>query len=164
MHDIRGPGPRILLDKSVRFYYSDTMLDGVRIFSSDAIWRQILTDLGATVVDGPDGTGIDFDSLGLDMPTSVPALRAAIQRAADDDIRIIRDIFGRNVHLPMIQARIVILLYKSGGMSGADLRAALGYAPDATTHSVDTAIYQLRRTFGRNFIQNDNGVYRIGQL
>ena len=116
------------------------------------------------MVDGPDGTGIDFDSLGLDMPTSVPALRAAIQRAADDDIRIIRDIFGRNVHLPMIQAKIVILLYKSGGMSGADLRAALGYAPDATTHSVDTAIYQLRRTFGRNFIQNDNGVYRIGQL
>ena len=75
-----------------------------------------------------------------------------------------REILGRDVHLPYIQAQIVILLYKSGGMSAADLRTALGYAPNATTHAVDTAIYQLRKLFGREFIINSNGVYKIGRI
>ena len=75
-----------------------------------------------------------------------------------------REIFGMSVSLPRIQAQIIVLLHKSGGMTGNELRDALGYAPDTTTHTVDTAIYQLRRTYGRGFIINTNGVYRIGKL
>ena len=36
--------------------------------------------------------------------------------------------------------------------------------PNMTTHAVDTAIYQLRKNYGKDFIQNKNGVYIIGKL
>ena len=42
------------------------MLNGVRIFASDKIWRQILADFGATVTDVPAITDINFDDLKLD--------------------------------------------------------------------------------------------------
>lgn len=156
--------PRFLLDNSMLFYYSGTMLDGIKIFSSDSVWRQILSDFGATVPDSPDGADVNFDLLNIHLPASALDIKAAIQDVLDGDRLIIRNIFGHDIHLPAIQARIVIMLYKSGGMSGNDLRVALGYAPDATTHVVDTAIYQLRRTFGREFIQNNGGIYKIGKL
>lgn len=140
------------------------MLDGIRIYSSDEIWRQILSELGATVSAAPDKTYLDFDSLGITMPATPIMLKTVIQNAIDGNIQLLHDIFGRNIQLPYIQAQIVILLYKSGGMSANDLRNALGYSPNATTHAVDTAIYQLRKTFGRDFIINVNGVYKIGQL
>ena len=140
------------------------MFDGVNIFSSDVIWRHILSDLGAHVSDTPIAYGIDFDSLDIVKPVSMLELRNAVQHALDMDIGIIHNIFGRNVQMPTIQAKIIILLYKSGGMSASQLRNALGYSPNATTHAVDTAIYQLRRAFGHEFIKNINGVYQIGKL
>ena len=60
--------------------------------------------------------------------------------------------------------QILVCLYKTGGMTALQLKDALGYAPNASTHAVDTAIYQLRRMYGREFIQNNNGVYCIGEL
>jgi hypothetical protein len=57
---------------------------------------------------------------------------------------------------------IVVLLFKTGGMSVNDLKNVLGYSPDIATHTIDTAIYQLRKTYGRNFIKNENGKYLIG--
>ena len=140
------------------------MLNGIRIYSSDPIWRQILSELGATVSDEFDGTFIDFDSLNIKQPATPIIIKTAIQNAIDGNIQLLYDIFGRKVQLPYIQTQIVIMLYKSGGMSAADLRKALGYSPNATTHAVDTAIYQLRKSFGREFIINTDGVYKIGQL
>lgn len=140
------------------------MLDGLRIYSADPFWRDILSELGATVSDTPDATFLDFDSLDIKTPMTPIALKTTIQNAIDGNLQILYDIFGRNVQLPYIQAQIVIMLYKSGGISAADLRNALGYSPNATTHAVDTAIYQLRKTFGRDFIINVNGVYKIGRV
>ena len=155
----------ILLDNMGMFYYSVIdMLNGIKIYSADKIWCQILAEMGATVSDVPDKTFLDFDSLEIPMPASPVEIKAAILNSIDGNIQLFRKIFGRNVQLPHIQSQIVILLYKSGGMSATDLRAALGYSPDATTHALDTAIYQLRKTFGREFIINSNGVYKIGRL
>ena len=75
-----------------------------------------------------------------------------------------KKIFGTSVILPRMQGQIVTLLYKTGGMRAPEIRSALGYSPNAATHTVDTAIYQLRRAYGRDFIINDNGVYRLGKL
>ena len=140
------------------------MLDGIRIYSSNAVWRHILSELGATVSDTPDATYLDFDSLNIIEPATPIIIKTAIQNAVDGNIQILRNILGCNVQLPYIQAQIIIMLYKSGGMSAADLRTTLGYSPNANTHAVDTAIYQLRKTFGRQFIINENGVYKIGKL
>ncbi len=140
------------------------MLNGIKIYSSDAIWRQILTDLGATVFDAPQPAVINFDTLNINLPATPMEISVAVQTALDGNIQLLHDIFGRNVQLPYIQAKIVIMLYKSGGMSANDLRVALGYSPNATTHAVDTAIYQLRKNFGREFIINNNGLYKIGRI
>ncbi|MDW3024570.1 MAG: hypothetical protein R8N50_02685 [Alphaproteobacteria bacterium] len=139
------------------------MLNGVRIYTSDTIWRQILTDFGATVLDAPNSMDINFDNLRIVPPLNSMELKTIILNAGDE-ATILRSVFGKDVFLPHQQSLIVIALYKSGGMTTHELKKALGYAPDVATHTIDTAIYQLRRTYGREFIINTNGVYRIGKL
>ena len=139
------------------------MLDGIRIYSADTVWREILRDLGATVLDSPNNVDINLDAMNISMPVSVLELKAALIDASDNS-KIIREIFGGTIRLSNLHTQIIVRLYKSGGMSANDLKTALGYSIDATTHTVDTAIYQLRKIYGRNFIINENGVYRIGKL
>ena len=139
------------------------MLNGIRIFVSDNAWRKILDDLGAVVVDKPAGADVNLDALGIDAPIHPMELKAIVLDAMDVGPMMMR-IFDRPVRLPRMQLQIVKNLYQSGGMTGADLRAAIGVAPDVTTHAVENAIYQLRKTFGRDFIHNKNGVYTIGKL
>lgn len=139
------------------------MLNGIRIYSADPYWRNILSDLGATVLDSPKATDLNLDSLNIVMPVSPTQLKSALLDAIDSS-DIIRKIFKTNVRLSNLHAQIVVLLYKSGGMNSAALKSALGYSPDAATHTVDTAIYLLRKMYGHDFIINENGVYKIGKL
>jgi hypothetical protein len=139
------------------------MLSGVRIYTSDNIWRQILTDFGATVLGDATLTDLNFDDLDIKSPMTPLQLKSLVLAAADSG-RVLAKIFGESVSLSRIQSELLVLLYKTGGMSAADLKVALGYSPDATTHVVDTAVYQLRRMYGHDFILNTNGVYKIGGL
>ncbi len=139
------------------------MLKGIKVYSADTVWRDILRDLGATVLDAPTVGDINFDSLNILMPVSALELKAALIDATDSS-KIIRKLFGTNVRMSALHTRIVVQLYKSGGMSSDELKTALGYSADAATHTVDTAIYQLRKLYGHEFIVNENGVYRIGKL
>ena len=143
--------------------YDDDMLNGIRIYTSDATWRHILTDLGAAVLDRPDMAGVNFDTLDVPVRVSVVELKSLIL-AALDNTDMLQQIFGGPVSIPRMQARIAVLLYKTGGMRSDEIKAALGYSPNTATHTVDTAIYQLRRAYGRDFIINDDGVYRLGRL
>ena len=152
-----------LLDNIDFIRHTINMLSGMRIYTSDSVWRQILGDLGATVTDAPNVTDINFDNLNIKKSVSVTELKAAVLQAADND-RVINKLFGSDVKLTRLQKMLVVALYKSGGMKTTDLKIALGYAPDATTHTVDTAIYQLRKIYGHEFIKNDGGVYKIGKL
>ncbi len=122
-----------------------------------------MADLNACVTDSPGVADVNMDSLDISLPTTPVALKTAIL-AAIDNADVTRRIFGRDVALPRLQARIVALLDKNGGMSVAELKDALGYSRAASTHAVDTAIYQLRRTFGRDFIRNKDGMYYIGEI
>lgn len=139
------------------------MLAGMRVFTSDNVWRQILTDLNAIVLDAPGTVDIDFDDIELECPISLLELKS-ILLAACDNSRILNKFFGAPISLPYIQGKVVVALYKSGGMTALELKSALGYATDTSTHTVDTAIYQLRRKFGREFILNSNGVYKLGRI
>lgn len=139
------------------------MLTGIRIFTSDKVWRKVLADLNATLLDAPDFIGLNFDALNIKAPVSCLELKQIILDALDTS-QILNDIFGKQVFLPDLQTNIIILLYKSGGMTIADIKKYLGYSPDMTTHTVDTAIYQIRKTFGADFIINEEGVYKIGKL
>ena len=139
------------------------MLSKIRVFSSDAIWRQILSDLNATVLDAPNATDLNLDDMGVMGPVSPLELKALFLDASDNS-RILHKIFGAHTALPYIQGRVVVALYKSGGMTASQLKIAMGYASDTSTHTVDTAIYQLRRKFGRDFILNNNGIYKLGRI
>ena len=139
------------------------MLKGIRVYSADSVWRNILHDLGATVLDAPTVTDVNLDSLSVSMPVSLLELKAAIINASDAS-KIITKIFGTHVRLSNLHTQIIVHLYKSGGMDSVSLKSALGYSADATTHTVDTGIYQLRKMYGHDFIINDKGVYRIGKL
>lgn len=139
------------------------MLSGIRVFSSDSVWRQILTDLNATVLDVPNPTDLNLDEIDICTPLSPIELKAVLLVACDNS-RLLNEFFGEAVSLPYIQGKVVVALYKSGGMTASELKSALGYAADTATHTVDTAIYQLRRRFGRDFIVNHNGVYKFGRI
>lgn len=139
------------------------MLSGIRVFSSDLVWRQILSDLNAVVLDMPSATDINLDKVDIPMPISAQELKALLIRAGDNT-GILNTVFGRPVSLSNLQSQIIATLYNTGGLSLAHLKGALGYAPDTSTHAVDTAIYQLRKMFGHEFIINDNGVYRLGRI
>ncbi|MBQ7949804.1 MAG: helix-turn-helix domain-containing protein [Alphaproteobacteria bacterium] len=139
------------------------MLTGLRIYTSDQIWRQILTDLNATVVDAPSATDLNMDDMDIPCPVNMLQLRSLLLAAADNS-GIITRVFGRPVSLPRLQTQIVVALYKSGGMTSPQLKNALGYAADTSTHTVDTAIYNLRKVYGRDFIINKNGIYTLGGI
>ena len=147
----------------MQIVYHLYMFTGIQIFSSDPIWRQIFSDLNATVHEKPSISVINFDDLSVPPSVGLMELKSLILDAADIG-RVLYEIFGKNVSLPQIQSQLLVLLYKSGGMTANQLKHALGYAPDAATHTVDTAIYQLRKTYGHNFIRNTKGVYSIGEL
>lgn len=152
-----------LLDKEEYIYYSKSMLAGIRIYTSDSVWRQIFSDLNATVLDSPFSADLDFDDIILKKPISPIELKSLILSAIDNTY-LLREIFGSDVSLSRIQAQIVVLLYKNGGLSTSQLKQALGYPSDVATHSIDTAIYQLRKKYGHSFIENNGGVYRLGKL
>ena len=139
------------------------MLNGIRIFSSDPVWRQIVSELDAAVFDAPELADVNIDTLDMAPGITIPELKVAIVAATDNDA-VVRQIFGPGVTVPPSLARVAVLLHKSGGMTAGQLRDALGYSRDATTHAIEAAIYQLRRVFGRDFIQNNDGVYRLGKL
>lgn len=143
--------------------YCGTMLRNVKIYSSDRYWNQIFTDLGADFAESLNVADVVFDSTRVKKPISIPDLKKLIFDSLNS-VDIIRQIFGKDVVLPTLQHKIAILLYKNPNISMPDLKKALGISTDVTSHAVENAIYQLRKIYGRDFIQNINGKYRIGHL
>ncbi len=139
------------------------MLSGIKIFTTDPIWRQIVTELNGAVVDDVIMADVDLDALVLLSPLTPMQFKSAIISACDDT-RILNDVFGRRVHLSNLYTQIIVRLYKHGAMNILQLRRALGYAPDAKTHAVETAIYGLRKRFGHDFIKNDGGLFHLGRI
>ena len=66
--------------------------------------------------------------------------------------------------LPALQRKIVVLLYKNPDISINELKELLGVLPNVTTHTVENAIYQLRKNYGHDFIINAKGKYKIGHI
>ncbi len=139
------------------------MLSGIRIFSDDKYWNQILSDFNATLVTNPSMADVKLDDLKLNLPVSPMDLKTTII-AALDNTKILNAVFGRPVQLSDTQTQIVVRLYKNGAMTSDDLKMAMGYASNANTHAVETAIYGLRKLFGHEFIKNDNGVFSLGGI
>ena len=151
------------MDSGYLIDYSRNMLSGIQIFSSDEYWRRIVTDLNGVLVSDAKFADVNLDLLKLELPISPIALKTAIIAASDGDA-VIKKIFGRHVELSPLQTQIIVKLHQSGGMTVEELKMAIGYAKTTTTHTVETAVYGLRKLFGRDFIINDNGLFKIGRL
>lgn len=139
------------------------MLDNIKIYTSDVYWKQIFSDLGATMVDSANVADIVFDDLKIEIPVSVIELQNILLDKVDNS-DVIQHVFGDNVKLSNLQRRLMVLLYKNPDMNIHDLKSALGMSPDMTTHAVETAIYQIRKIYGHNIIENVNGKYKIGHV
>lgn len=152
-----------LLDKFICIYYAKNMLAGIRIYTSDIVWRQIFSDLNATVVDSSFSADLNFDDIAPKKPLTPIELKSLILSEIDTS-ELLRGIFGHDVFLSRIQTQIIVLLHRNQGLTAVQLKQALGYPSDIATNSIDTAIYQLRKKYGRNFIENDGGVYKLGRI
>ena len=139
------------------------MLDNIKIYTSDKYWHSIFADLGANLVESPDCADVIFDDIKISAPISVDDLQSLILNQFNKN-DIIISVFGRDMVLPELQRKIVVALYKNPNIQMRELKLAVGVMPDIATHSVENAIYQLRKTFGHDFILNENGGYRIGRI
>jgi len=141
--------------------YCETMLKDIKIYTTDKYWMQIFTDLGAVVSDNPNSADVVFDDSDLDAPISLLDLqRFILDRIENRDI--IHQIFGADVMLSNLQHKLVVCLYKNPNINMRDLKKMLGILPGVASHVVENAIYQLRKIYGRDFIQNVDGKYKIG--
>ena len=139
------------------------MLGNVKIYTSDKYWNHILADLGACLVETPDVADVIFDELSINAPISVDDLQSLVVSQFNNN-DIVANVFGRDVALPALQRKIIVALYKKPNIQMRELKLAVGLSPDITTHSVENAIYQLRKTFGHDFILNEKGGYKIGRI
>ena len=67
------------------------MLAGIRIYTSDSVWRQIFSDLNATVLDSAFASDADFDKIAPDnivSPLELKSLTPAIAEPAIEPIPI----------------------------------------------------------------------------
>ncbi|MBR5904110.1 MAG: hypothetical protein IKZ49_01085 [Alphaproteobacteria bacterium] len=135
----------------------------IKVYTKDQYWNHILTDLGVDVVSEPSTADVVFDDIDIQTPISAVNLQNILINAANN-ADVIKSIFGKDVFLPSLQHKIVVLIYKNPCINIKDLKSALGIAPDISTHSVENAIYQLRKNYGRDFILNADGGYKIGSI
>ncbi|MCL1786258.1 MAG: hypothetical protein FWG39_03895 [Alphaproteobacteria bacterium] len=141
------------------------MLSGVTFFTTDDIWSEILSDLGATPAPR-NIADLVFNPKDFALPAPALGLKAEIMAKIDASRdAAVRRVAGPDACLSPLLAKIITLLYRAGesGIAAADLRAALGYAPNATSHALDTAICSLRKQFGQGFIRTENEKYIIRQ-
>ena len=140
------------------------MLNGIHIYSSNPTWRHILTELGAVVGDVKNVLDVNFDEIEPTTPITTIELKSLIINSADNT-KILQSVFNGDVpQLSDIQENVIVSLWRGGAMSGVELKNALGFMPDVATHTIDTAIYTLRKLCGRDFIILENGVYRLGTV
>ena len=139
------------------------MLENIKIYSSDKYWQHIFADLGAIVVDNQNTADVVFDDISAVAPISIDDLKKIIFDCMDYQ-DVITDIFGQYVILPSLQRKVIVSLYKKPNISMRELKENIGFLPDVTTHTVENAVYQLRKKYGHDFILNENGKYKIGHL
>ncbi|MCL2017255.1 MAG: hypothetical protein FWG80_00565 [Alphaproteobacteria bacterium] len=139
------------------------MLTGITFWTDDEIWRGILTDLGASFV-ASDAADLIFNPKEYAGVMNLLELKSKIM--ADIDTLLTRAVHrtkGKNPNLSRYQAKIITLLERAGGagVRADTLRAAMGYSPGVNTRALDTAIYNLRKIFGTDFIKTENGKYKL---
>ena len=140
------------------------MTDAIKFWTKDKIWAGILTDMGFVAADAPQDA--DFVWAPPHGPLTAIDLRGEILRQIDAArIADLCRIFGdRADTVGGVQEKIALFLHRRGGLTIRQMNEFLGYSADTKTHTVDTAIYQLRRAFGPDFILCNNGVYTLGKL
>ena len=139
------------------------MAGNIKIYATDEYWRHIFVDLGAVVVDSKNIADVVFDNLNMSLPISISNLKSIVFKSLDNQ-EIIKNIFGEYIILPVLQHKIIITLYNNPNISINELKNLIGVLPNVTTHTVENAIYQLRKKYGHDFIINTKGKYKIGHI
>jgi hypothetical protein len=154
--------------------YNSTMINEITFWTDDKVWRGILSDLGAVfaprdtadVIWCPPHPAFAKGYGGLRRgapPLRGGHIKAEILRLRDlRESQILKKVCG-NTSVSEAQKKLIIALYRAGenGASADELQQQLGYAIGAKTNAANTAIYQLRKIFGKEFIRNEGGRYKL---
>ena len=139
------------------------MLENIKVYTTDKYWNHIFSDLGMVVVDSPKIADVVFDDVDMTMPVSISELQAVILNKFENK-DIICAVFGHDVVLSKLQHKIIVILYKNPNITMNELKDIIGVLPNVTTHAVENAVYQLRKLYGYDIIQNIDGKYKIGHV
>jgi len=139
------------------------MFDNISVFTSDIYWKRIFVDLGMCLVDDVIMADVDFDSLQIKHPISLSELQQIVLDEANHDKMMI-DIFHKHVLVSKLQKKILNALYKYGDLDIVSLKQYVGIDSSIMSHTVETAIYQLRKIYGHDLIYNHEGKYRLGHV
>ncbi|MCL2369496.1 MAG: hypothetical protein FWC83_02370 [Alphaproteobacteria bacterium] len=136
------------------------MLSGITFFTEDKIWSGILSDFGAAAADKEIADVIFRTG---NKPVSPIELKSKIIKTIETERRRALKKVGATTDMSENSKKIITLLVRAGkhGLSAESLKIAIGYAPDANSHALDTSIYNLRKSFGTDFIKTDKGKYFI---
>ena len=137
------------------------MLSGITFWTSDKIWHGILADLGAAPA-GPDLADLVFAPEEYAGAPTVLELKSKIVAEIDRErAAAVKKACGATASVSTVQAKIICLLERAGkrGVSAEVLRRAMGYSPGANTRALDTAVYNLRKIFGADFIKTEKGKF-----
>jgi len=139
------------------------MLENIKVYTTDKYWNHIFSDLGVSVIDSPNSADVIFDDIDIKTPISVQELQSIILTQFEHK-DIIHSVFGHEVILPKLQHKIIVTLYKKPNITMRELKDLIGVLPNVTTHAVENAVYQLRKMYGYDIIQNIDGKYKIGHI
>ena len=139
------------------------MFENIKVFTSDKCWQHIFTNLGADITDSPNIADVVFDDINIKLPISVDDLQRVVLNSLNNT-DIINGVFGKYVVLPKLQHKIIVMLVKNPNITMSELKNLVGVLPGVTTHSVENAVYQLRKKYGHDFIINIDGKYTIGHV
>jgi alanine-alpha-ketoisovalerate/valine-pyruvate aminotransferase len=122
------------------------MFTNIPIFSDDAVWINILSDLGAKISDN----GIIFTNPKNKM--TVPELSDYIEELKAQKIKSLNA-----VDLSDAEQKLLLLL----PANAVELKERMGYSSEANTHTVETLVYNIRKKLGPTFIKLENGEYKL---
>ena len=126
--------------------YNYDMFKNVPIFSDDAVWINILSDLGATISQG----GVNLKNTNYKM--TLPELADYIEQLKTEKLESLNAL-----DLSDAEQRLLLLL----PANAIELKEKMGYSSTANTHTVETLVYNIRKKLGPTFIKLENGEYKL---
>ncbi len=136
---------------AILWFRMQKMLCDIKFWTNDAVWSRILSDLGALRVNEKSSADLIFTQPSKKL-NLVELQSFILENIQKNENKILERIAGENYKELTGSMRKLIIDLSRGPV-----------APYTNSHSLDTTVYNLRKIFGRDFIINEDGKYKLGK-